>query len=121
VLRRRGGGGLDGNPGRTTSVVGSFALEDVGKAAGANSMMRELGGVVGVAVAAAVLAAPAASPRPTPSLDAFAPAISVVAAVSLAGAVVTLALPGRRQAAETAPAGAVSGSRDGGANLSSER
>src|SRR4029450_7980310 len=43
-------------PAAQTSVVGSFALEDVGKAAGANSMMRELGGVFGVAVAAAVFA-----------------------------------------------------------------
>jgi hypothetical protein len=35
------------SPRRKNSVVGSFALEDVGKAAGANSMMRELGGASG--------------------------------------------------------------------------
>ena len=43
-------------PAAQNSVVGSFALEDLGKAAGANSMMRELGGVFGIAVAVAVFA-----------------------------------------------------------------
>src|SRR4029450_10583772 len=44
-------------PAAQNSVVGSFSVEDIGKAAGVNSMMRELGGVFGVAVAAAVFAA----------------------------------------------------------------
>ena len=43
-------------PAAQNSVVGSVALEAVGKAAGANSMMRELGGVFGIAVAVAVFA-----------------------------------------------------------------
>src|SRR5207247_6232704 len=43
-------------PSAQNSVVSSVALEDVGKAAGANSMMRELGGVFGIALAVAVFA-----------------------------------------------------------------
>src|SRR5918994_3801358 len=43
-------------PSGQNSVLGSVALEAVGKAAGANSMMRELGGVFGIAVVVAVFA-----------------------------------------------------------------
>ena len=94
-------------PAAQNSVVGSFALEDVGKAAGANSMMRELGGVFGIAVAVAVFAGAGSYASADAFLDGFAPAIGVVAALSLAGAVVALALPGRRSAPEVAPARAV--------------
>ena len=94
-------------PAAQNSVVGSFALEDVGKAAGANSMMRELGGVFGVAVAAAVFAGAGSFASPDAFLDGFAPAIAVVAALSLAGAIVALALPGRPQAAEPVSVGPV--------------
>src|SRR5262249_36500196 len=94
-------------PAAQNSVVGSFALEDVGKAAGANSMMRELGGMFGVAVAAAVFAGAGSFASGEAFLDGFAPAIAVVAALPLAGAVVALALPGRRRADETARFGTV--------------
>jgi EmrB/QacA subfamily drug resistance transporter len=94
-------------PSAQNSVVGSVALEDVGKAAGANSMMRELGGVFGIAVAVAVFAGAGSFASPDAFLDGFAPAIAVVAALSLAGAIVALALPGRRRAGETVPFGTV--------------
>jgi EmrB/QacA subfamily drug resistance transporter len=94
-------------PAAQNSVVGSVAIEDVGKAAGANSMMRELGGVFGIAVAVAVFAAAGSYASAAAFLDGFAPAIAVVAALSLAGAVVALALPGRREATAAAPVGAV--------------
>jgi hypothetical protein len=81
------------------SVVGSVALEAVGKAAGANSIMRELGGVFGIAVA--VFAAAGSYGSAAAFTDGFAPAIGVAATLSLAGAIAGLALPGRRQAAET--------------------
>jgi hypothetical protein len=88
-------------------VVGSFSLEEVGKAAGANSMMRELGGVFGVAVAAAVFAGAGSFASPDAFLDGFAPAVAVVAALSLAGAIVAVALPGRPRTAESATVGPV--------------
>src|SRR5215211_6623192 len=94
-------------PSAQNSVVGSFSLEEVGKAAGANSMMRELGGVLGVAVAAAVFAGAGSYASPHAFLDGFAPAVAVLAAFSVVGAIVALALPGRRRRAETAPVGAV--------------
>jgi NaMN:DMB phosphoribosyltransferase len=40
-------------------------------------------------------------------LDGFAPAVAVLAAFSAVGAIVALALPGRRRAAESAPVGPV--------------
>jgi EmrB/QacA subfamily drug resistance transporter len=95
-------------PAAQNSVVGSFALEDVGKAAGANSMMRELGGVFGIAVAAAVFAGAGSFASADAFLDGFAPAIAVVAALSLTGAIIALALPGRRQAVEDVPLGTAS-------------
>jgi MFS family permease len=103
-------------PSAQNSVVGSFGLEEVGKAAGANSMMRELGGVFGVAVAAAVFAGAGSFASADAFLDGFAPAIAVVAALSLAGAIVAIALPGRRQAGKTAPVGAVALEAEGKAD-----
>jgi EmrB/QacA subfamily drug resistance transporter len=94
-------------PSAQNSVVGSVAHQDVGKAAGANSMMRELGGVFGIAVAVAVFGGAGSFASPDAFLDGFAPAIGVVAALSLVGAVIALALPGRRRAAESAPVGPV--------------
>ena len=85
-------------PAAQNSVVGSMAVEALGKASGANSMMRELGGVFGIAVVVAVFAAAGGYASATAFTDGFAPAIGVAAALSLAGAVAGLALPGRRGA-----------------------
>ena len=90
-------------PSAQNSVVGSVDVKDVGKAAGANSMMRELGGVFGIAVAVAVFAGAGSFASPEAFLDGFGPAIAVVAALSLAGAIVALGLPGRRRADDAAP------------------
>jgi EmrB/QacA subfamily drug resistance transporter len=87
-------------PSGQNSVLGSVALEAVGKAAGANSMMRELGGVFGIAVAVAVFAGAGGYVSAAAFTDGFAAAIGVAAALSLAGAVAGLALPGRREATE---------------------
>ena len=94
-------------PSAQNSVVGSVDVKDVGKAAGANSMMRELGGVFGIAVAVAVFAGAGSFASPEAFLDGFGPAIAVVAVLSLVGAIVALGLPGRRRADDAAPLGAV--------------
>jgi EmrB/QacA subfamily drug resistance transporter len=94
-------------PAAQNSVVGSIGIEAVGKAAGANSMMRELGGVFGVAVVVAVFAATGSYASAAAFTDGFGPAIGVAAALALAGAVAGLALPGRRQRTAAAPIGAV--------------
>jgi EmrB/QacA subfamily drug resistance transporter len=104
-------------PSAQNSVVGSVPLEAVGKAAGANSMMRELGGVFGIAVAVAVFAGAGSYASASAFIDGFAPAIGVAATLSLAGALAGLALPGGRRANTTvlpAPMAAFEG-KSGGA------
>jgi EmrB/QacA subfamily drug resistance transporter len=83
-------------PAAQNSVVGSVAMEAIGKAAGTNSMMRELGGVFGIAVTVAVFAGAGSYASATAFTDGFGPAIGVAAGLALAGAVAGLALPGRR-------------------------
>jgi EmrB/QacA subfamily drug resistance transporter len=94
-------------PSAQNSVVGSVAMEAIGKAAGTNSMMRELGGVFGVAVAVAVFAAAGSYASTAAFTDGFGPAIGVAAALAFAGAIAGLALPGRRKVAGQAPIPAV--------------
>jgi EmrB/QacA subfamily drug resistance transporter len=84
-------------PAAQNSVVGSVAMETIGKAAGVNSMMRELGGVFGISVAVAVFAAAGSYATPSAFTDGFTPAILVAAGLSLAGMVAALGLPGRRR------------------------
>jgi len=87
-------------PAAQNSVVGSMALEAIGKAAGTNSMMRELGGVFGIAVVVAVFAATGSYASTAAFTDGFTPAIGVAAGLALLGGIAGLALPGRRRAAE---------------------
>jgi EmrB/QacA subfamily drug resistance transporter len=84
-------------PAAQNSVVTSVDDLAIGKAAGANSMMRELGGVFGIAVAVAVFAAAGSYASPSAFIDGFSPAIGVAAGLSAVGAVAGLALPGRRR------------------------
>jgi EmrB/QacA subfamily drug resistance transporter len=88
-------------PAAQNSVVGSLTIDEVGKAAGANSMMRELGGVFGVALVVAVFAGAGSYASPATFVAGFGPAIYVTAGLALLGAVAGLALPGRRRS--TAP------------------
>ena len=82
-------------PAAQNSVVGSVANEAIGKAAGVNSMMRELGGVFGIAVAVAVFAGTGGYASAQAFTDGFGPAIGVSAVLALAGALVALAMPRR--------------------------
>jgi EmrB/QacA subfamily drug resistance transporter len=83
-------------PTSANAVVGAVSVEAVGKAAGTNGMLRELGGVFGIAVAVAVFAGAGSYASAAAFSDGFAAAIGVAAALSLAGAVTALALPARR-------------------------
>ncbi|HEY1592198.1 MAG TPA: MFS transporter [Solirubrobacteraceae bacterium] len=93
-------------PSAQNSVVGSATLETAGKLAGINSMMRELGGVFGIAVAVAVFAGFGGYSSPTAFTNGFGPAIWVSCGLALAGAACGLALPSRRrrEVIGTAPA-----------------
>jgi EmrB/QacA subfamily drug resistance transporter len=84
-------------PSAQNSVVGSATEETAGKLAGINSMMRELGGVFGIAVAVAVFAGSGGYGSATAFTDGFGPAIWVSAGLAVAGALCGLALPSRRR------------------------
>ncbi|HEY0516181.1 MAG TPA: MFS transporter [Solirubrobacteraceae bacterium] len=83
-------------PAAQNSVVGSATEETLGKAAGVNSMMRELGGVFGIAVVVAVFAGSGGYASAQSFIDGFGPAIAVCAVFALFGALAASALPGRR-------------------------
>jgi len=83
-------------PAAQNSVIGSVDPSAIGKAAGVNSMMRELGGVFGIAVTVAVFAAAGGYASAEAFVDGFAPAIGVAAGMAALGAVVALGLPSRR-------------------------
>jgi len=87
-------------PPAASSVVGAVAHDAVGKAAGANSMLRELGGVFGIALAVAVFAAVGSYGSAAAFADGFAPAIGVSALLAGLGALAGLGVPGRRRPAE---------------------
>jgi MFS family permease len=84
-------------PSAQNSVVGSATLETAGKLAGINSMMRELGGVFGIAVAVAVFAGFGGYHSVTAFTNGFGPAIWVSSGLALLGALCGLALPSRRK------------------------
>ena len=69
-------------PAAQNSVVGSVATEAIGKAAGANSMMRELGGVFGIAVVGRRVRRRRQLRLAAAFIDGFGPAIGVGAGCS---------------------------------------
>jgi EmrB/QacA subfamily drug resistance transporter len=87
-------------PSAQNSVLGTMADEAVGKAAGTNSVMRELGGVFGIAVAVAVFAGAGSYASAQAFTDGFAPAVGVSATLALFGAVAGSLLPSNGQAQE---------------------
>jgi EmrB/QacA subfamily drug resistance transporter len=83
-------------PAVTKSVVSLVAPQDIGKASGTYSTMRQLGGAFGVAILAAVFAAAGSYASPRSFSDGYASAIGVCAALALGGVLAGLALPTRR-------------------------
>jgi EmrB/QacA subfamily drug resistance transporter len=91
-------------PAVTRSATSTVAPPDVGKASGAYSTMRQLGGAFGVAVLAAVFAASGSYASPAAFSHGFSAALGAAAGIAFAGAVAGLLLPGR--AARRRPVGA---------------
>ncbi|MEW9529066.1 DHA2 family efflux MFS transporter permease subunit [Microbispora sp. NPDC049125] len=83
-------------PATQTAVLNAVAPEQIGKASGVFNTGRQLGGVFGVAVLALVFSEAGSYAGPADFTGGFAPAIAVGGALSLAGAVAALAIPGRR-------------------------
>jgi Major Facilitator Superfamily len=91
-------------PAAQSSVMSSVPAAAIGKASGAFNMLRQLGGMFGVAVCAAVFAARGGYASPATFTAGFGPAIGVCAGLSLAGAAVGLGSSSRRRAAAHATA-----------------
>ena len=83
-------------------VLSAVRPEDEGKASGTNNAVREVGGVLGVAVLASIFARYGGYESPVTFSDGLVPAIWVGAAVVGIGAVVTLLIPRQRRSAEAA-------------------
>jgi len=86
------------------AVMASVPLKEAGIASGTNSSLRELGGVLGVAVLAAVFANRGGYQSPAAFVDGFKPALVVAAVLTGGGIVAALLAPARRRVGETAPA-----------------
>jgi MFS family permease len=80
-------------PAAQNSVVGSVPPEAIGKAAGTNSTMRELGGVLGIALGVAAFAAAGGYASAAEFSDGFAAALGVAAGLSALAALAGAALP----------------------------
>ncbi|HEV2814560.1 MAG TPA: MFS transporter [Solirubrobacteraceae bacterium] len=76
------------------AVLRAVRPHEAGQASGANNALRELGGVMGVAVLAAVFTANGGYESPQTFVDGVVPAMYVGAAVLAAGALVALFVPG---------------------------
>jgi EmrB/QacA subfamily drug resistance transporter len=90
-------------PAVTKAVVGGVAMQDIGKASGAFSTMRQLGGAFGVALLVAVFAATGSYHSPHAFADGFAPGIAAAAGLALAATITATLLPRVRRAPSTAP------------------
>jgi MFS family permease len=84
-------------------VLSSVRPVEEGKASGTNNAIREVGGVLGVAVLASVFASNGGYGTPQTFVDGLIPAMWVGAIVVGAGALVSLLIPRKRRPAE-APA-----------------
>jgi EmrB/QacA subfamily drug resistance transporter len=88
-------------------VLTAVGVRDEGKASGASNAIREVGGVFGVAVLASIFASRGGYESPAIFNDGLVAATWVGAAVVAAGALIALAVPGKKRAdevAELAPA-----------------
>jgi EmrB/QacA subfamily drug resistance transporter len=88
------------------AVLGSVAPGEAGKASGATNAIRELGGVLGVAVLASVFASSGSYASPAAFSDGVVAALPVGAAVLAVGALVALLVPGKKRTPKRSVVGA---------------
>ena len=91
-------------------VLGSVRPSEAGQASGATNTIREVGGVLGVAVLATVFTDAGGLGSPQAFVDGLVPAVWLGSAALGLGALVALLVPGKRSAA-TAPAAAARAGR----------
>jgi EmrB/QacA subfamily drug resistance transporter len=96
-----------------STVMSAVRPADAGVASGANSMLRELGGVFGIAVLASVFARPGVYGSANAFVAGFTPALWVGAGLSALGIAAATLAPGRRRPARlTRPALALGAEAD---------
>jgi EmrB/QacA subfamily drug resistance transporter len=78
------------------AVLGAVRPEEAGQASGATNAVRELGGVLGVAVLAAVFTGVGGFETPDAFVDGLIPALWVGTGVLVAGGLTALLVPGKR-------------------------
>jgi cytochrome c biogenesis factor len=81
------------------ALLSSVRPSETGQASGANNTIREVGGVLGVAVLASVFTHAGGYGSPQDYVDGLIPAVWVGAAVLAVGAVIALLVPRRSAAA----------------------
>jgi EmrB/QacA subfamily drug resistance transporter len=105
-------------PATQTAIMGAAPPEAVGQASGTFNMVRQLGGVFGLAIVVAVFSARGGYGSPQAFSNGFSASLGTSAALSLAGAVAGLAVSSARRArtaaAEAAPAQVPAGSAAAG-------
>lgn len=85
------------------AVVGAVEPHEVGKAAGANNMLQELGGAFGIALTVATPANAGTNASAADFVDGFRLAIAIAGALAAIGSVAAMGLP-RGRVSGTAPA-----------------
>jgi MFS family permease len=95
-----GAGFAMASPATQSAVLTSIAVEHVGKASGALSMIRQLGGAFGVAMQVAVFAAAGSYTTQHTFIAGVRPALGACAALAFLGAIAGIALRARRPAAK---------------------
>ena len=91
------------------AVLGSVAQKEAGQASGATNAIRELGGVLGVAVLASVFSSAGSYASPEAFTNGMTAAIWVGAGVLAIGALLALLVPGKAAAQAQVEAGAEPG------------
>src|SRR5947209_10341421 len=82
-------------------VMSAVRSEEAGQASGATNAIREIGGVLGIAVLAAVFSARGGYATPGQFVDGFVPALTIGAITVGIGAAAALLIPPRERAATT--------------------
>jgi EmrB/QacA subfamily drug resistance transporter len=82
-------------PATQKAAISAVSVREIGQASGAFNMLRQLGGVFGIAIVVSVFAATGSFGSPQGFTDGFGPAMAVAAALALAGAAAALGVPGR--------------------------
>jgi len=82
------------------AVLSAVRPREAGQASGATNTIREIGGVLGVAVLATIFTGSGGFESAQAYVDGLIPAVWVGAAVLAVGAVVALLVPGKRASAE---------------------